>query len=275
MEGVHCRCVMPCCAISSPTGTSCATGRGRRARSISCLRWFRWASTWSASTPKSIRQAISSTPRLLQPVAPGRGSAAACRTGRWCRSSARTRVRAARPCPLRTAPAMSMISSGVLPSCAPRCTNVGNDQAACRIRSTELRRYSFIGPRTVSRTSSSSSPTKVCSISVTWPSPGWPASRQASRYSLIFSATSSTFWPSRCVSRWQPSSPACWKVSGLPAAVSQTGSSGWIGRGSVRMSTGLPCGPGKATRLAAPEAPDHVDVLEHLRLAIGEGLRAR
>ena len=76
------------------------------------------------------------------------------------------------------------------------------------IRSTELRRYSFMGSRTVSRTSSSSSPTKVCSISVTWPSPGWPASPRLA-VEASFSATSSSFWPSRWVSRRQPSSPAC------------------------------------------------------------------
>ena len=39
----------------------------------------------------------------------------------------------------------SMISTGLLPCSPPRCTKVGNVQAACLMRSTELRRYSFMG----------------------------------------------------------------------------------------------------------------------------------
>ena len=54
-----------------------------------------------SATPKSIRQAISSTPIAAQPRRSSRRTCRACRTGRWSRSSARTRGRAARRAPRR------------------------------------------------------------------------------------------------------------------------------------------------------------------------------
>ena len=55
----------------------------------------------------------------------------------------------------------------VWPVAEARSLNAGNDQAAFSVRSSALARYPIIGSRTTSRTWSSSSPTKVWSISVT------------------------------------------------------------------------------------------------------------
>ena len=57
--------------------------------------------------------------------------------------------------------------SSVAASGADRPLNAGNEEACCLTRFNDEPRYCFIGPRTISRTASSVSPTKVCSISVT------------------------------------------------------------------------------------------------------------
>ena len=93
----------------------------------------------------------------------------------------------------------------------------------------------------------------------------------------IFSATSSTFCPSRWVSSRHPSVPACSKVLGLPAAVIQTGISFCTGRGSVRVSTRLPFGPGKAT--ASPRHRRRTmsmrAIISSCRLANASGIRMK
>ena len=64
----------------------------------------------------------------------------------------------------------------------PGRLKAANDQAKVSISLIELRRYSFIGRRTSSRTAPSSSPTNVCSMSVTLPVAGsWPAAARAWR----------------------------------------------------------------------------------------------
>src|SRR2546426_2709523 len=70
---------------------------------------------------------------------------------------------------------------GVAPTPFRRCA--AHAPAKFLIRLTELRRYSIIGRRTISRTLSSSSPTNVCSISVTCPRLGpCPCCSQLRRY---------------------------------------------------------------------------------------------
>ena len=63
----------------------------------------------------------------------------------------------------------------------PEPANVGNDDAMFLIRPTAVPRYDFIGSRAASFAVAASLSRYVCNISVTWPSPGWPASFHALR----------------------------------------------------------------------------------------------
>ena len=80
----------------------------------------------------------------------------------------------------------------------------------------------------------------VCSISATCPAsrpcvaPAPPGRRRCC------SASASWAWPSRWVSTPAPSRPAVRKVSGEPALVIQTGSSGWTGGGKIRTACWSP-----------------------------------
>ena len=80
------------------------------------------------------------------------------------------------------------------------------------------------------------------------------------------SATSSIDWPSRWVSTLAPSAPASFQVSGLPAVVTQIGSSFETGRGCVTTAKGVPEAVGNSNRLPAPEPAQLVDRLVHRRL---------
>ena len=172
IDGVHCRCVTPWRAICAATEQSLpSAARGapasRAAAARSRCAQVRRAPRRSA-TPKSIRQAISSTPTPLHAVDHRQAASRACRTGRWSRSSARRRTRAARPSPRPSGSARSTLPGvGVAPSrLLERRERPGvlldQVERACAGTPSSARARSRAP-------SSSSSPTKVCSISVTWP----------------------------------------------------------------------------------------------------------
>ncbi len=159
--GVHCMCDTPCARISDARSASrLAPVKARRTVSM-CGRDAR---TSSVPTPKSIRQAISSTPSSAS------------------RSANRTHCSGVpnRPpeCMYRSAACSSSASRSSSPSVSrsrPICL------ARPRNKSSDVLRYWVNGPRATLSARSPSGSMNVCSINATCPPPVPWRSRQAAR----------------------------------------------------------------------------------------------
>ena len=99
IDGVHWKCVTPWLAMSCATGGSGSASRRPATRCRTAASASNDASTRSTGTPKSMRQAISSTPMARSRSTVATHVSMRCRTGRRCRSSVRTSAPAARPAP--------------------------------------------------------------------------------------------------------------------------------------------------------------------------------
>ena len=245
IDGVHCRCVTPWRAI-------CAAMRevvlgGAAAAAFGAAPHLGRAASRLASTALGRDAEVDQAGDLVDADAASARSTIATAASRACRRARSSRSSARRRCS-RSA-SISSVGEAVeveLIGVASRprgFLNAGNgpgvllDQARrrCAGSPSSARARSRAPPRR-------SSPTKVCSISVTVPVAGsWPASRQRLAVDRdLLRRPPRRVWPSRWVSTLAPDArrPRA-KVSGLPAVVTQTGSSGCTGRGSVRTCDGL------------------------------------